>query len=173
MKKILLGLVMAMCVLTANAQFEAKKIFIDASFSGVGLSYSKQEKLRFDIDAAAGLFVARDFLVFARFGLDQRRVTLEKYGQEYGKYLNELTIGVGGRYYIEQNGIYLGAGVEYGHTEDVQHNYDNVYITPEVGYAFFVNQYLTLQPAIYYNICLNNFSEASKVGVRLGLGFYF
>ena len=49
MKKILLGLIMAMSALTANAQFEAKKVYIDASFSGLGFSYSKQEKFRFDI----------------------------------------------------------------------------------------------------------------------------
>jgi len=173
MKKILLGLIMAMSALTANAQFEAKKVYIDASFSGLGFSYSKQEKFRFDIDATAGYFVARDVLLFGRFGLDQKRVTLEKAGKEYNKFLNELTVGIGGRYYIEQNGIYLGLGVEYGHMEDARHTYDNIYITPEVGYAFFVNQYITIQPAIYYNMCLNDFSEASKVGLRVGLGFYF
>ena len=173
MKKTLLGLLMAMCTLTANAQFEAKKIYIGASFSGLGISYSKQEKLRFDIDATAGFFVARNFLLFGRFGLDQKRVVLEKYNQEYSKFLNEITVGVGGRYYIEQNGIYLGLGLEYGHMEDAKHNYDDLYLTPEVGYAFFVNQYLTIQPAVYYNICLNDFSGASKVGLKVGLGFYF
>ena len=173
MKKILLGLLMAMTTLTANAQFEAKKVYIDASFSGLGISYSKQEKLRFDIDATAGYFPTRNLLVYGRFGLDQKRVTLVKYDQEYNKYLNELTIGVGARYYIEQNGIYLNLGLDYGHMEDARHTFDNFYVTPEVGYAFFLNQYLTLQPAVYFNVCLNNFSEASKVGLKLGLGFYF
>ena len=173
MKKILAGLLMALTTLSANAQFEGGKKYIDASFSGLSLSYSKQEKLRFDIDATAGAFVARDVLVYGRFGLDQKKVTLEKYGKEYGKYLNELVIGVGGRYYIEQNGIYLGLGFEYGHMENAAHKYDNFYLTPEVGYAFFVNQYITIQPAVFYDICLNNFSDASKIGLKIGLGFYF
>ena len=173
MKKIFIGLLMAATTLTANAQFEAGKKYIDASLSGIGLTYSKQEKLRFDIEATAGAFVARDLLLYGRVGFDQKQVVLEKYNQEYSKFVHEITIGIGGRYYIEQNGIYLGLGVEYGHTDNGKHKYDNFYLTPEVGYAFFVNQYLTLQPAVFYNICLNDFSEASKVGLRIGLGFYF
>ncbi len=173
MKKFLFGLIMALTTINANAQFEAGKKYIDASFSGLSLTYSKQEKLRFDIDATAGAFVARDFLLFGRVGFDQKRITLEKYNQEYSKFVHEITIGVGGRYYIEQNGIYLGLGFEYGHGNNGLHKYDNFYITPEVGYAFFVNQYLTIQPAVFYNMCLNNFSDASKVGLRIGLGFYF
>ena len=172
MKKVILGLLMAISTLTANAQFEAKKTYINASLSGFGISYSKLEKLRFDVDANVGYFVARDLLLYGRFGLDQKQVTLTKGTKDYNVYLNELVIGAGARYYIEQNGIFLGLGLEYGHTERTK-KYDNFYIVPEVGYAFFVNQYITIEPAIYYNMCLNDFSDASKVGLKLGLGFYF
>ncbi len=176
MKKFFMGLLLALTTLTANAQFEAGKTYINASFSGLGVSYSKLEKLRFDVDANAGAFVARDLLLYGRFGIDQKQVTLTKHvgntNKEYDVFLNEIVVGAGLRYYIEQNGIYLGLGAEYGHTERTK-KYDNFYITPEVGYAFFVNQYLTIEPALYYHMSLNDFSDASKVGLKLGLGFYF
>ena len=50
---------------------------------------------------------------------------------------------------------------------------NNVQICPEVGYTFFLNRFVTLEPSVYYNISLNNFSDGSKVGLRLGFGFFF
>ena len=43
----------------------------------------------------------------------------------------------------------------------------------EVGYAFFLNRYLTVEPAIYYKMSLDDFSDKSTVGLRVGFGFYF
>ena len=83
--------------------------------------------------------------------------------------LSGLTLGVGGRYYIVQNGIYLGAGVNYKHSEC----YNDFLPTVQVGYAFFVNGCITIEPEIYYEQSFKNHKDFSKVGLRLGLGFYF
>ena len=50
---------------------------------------------------------------------------------------------------------------------------NSINLTPEVGYCFYVNHFLSLEPSLYYNISLNDFSDSSKVGLKLGLGFYF
>ena len=72
-------------------------------------------------------------------------------------------MGVGGRYYFTQNGIYMGLGLQYEHaTKSV----NNLQLCPEVGYAFFVNRFITIEPAVYYHMSLNDFSDGSKVGLK-------
>ena len=158
MKKIILCALVAMCSIAASAQFEAGKAYFNVSSTGVGLSYSKCEKLNFDLAATAGCFLAQDWMAYGRVGYDHRY------------HSDNVALGLGVRYYIEQNGIHLGFGGLYEH---VTSSINNLYITPEVGYTFFLNQYLTIEPAIYYNVSLNDFSDGSKIGARLGFGFFF
>lgn len=169
MKKLFLGCIMAFSAISANAQFEAGTMYANVSSASLNLSYSKNDKLRLDVGLTAGMFVANDWMVYAVADWEHKRLMYQRFGDKK-VYQDEVQLGIGGRYYIEQNGIYLGLGLLYGHTED---RYDNFFLTPEVGYAFFVNQYLTLEPALYYHISLNDFSGGSKVGLKLGLGFYF
>ena len=75
--------------------------------------------------------------------------------------------------HIEQNGLSLGALISYEHGHNYNWKTDNWFITPEIGYTFFLNQYLTIEPALYYKMSLNDFSDASTVGLRIGLGWYF
>ncbi len=169
MKKLFLACMMALCAVSANAQFEAGKAYVNASTSGLGLSYSKNDKLRLNVGLTAGLFVADDWMVYAVAEYDHKQLMYRNFkGSKF--YQDEVQLGLGGRYYIEQNGIYLGLGLQYGHTEQ---SFDNFYVTPEVGYAFFINQYLTIEPALYYHMSVNDFSGGSTVGLKLGLGFYF
>lgn len=170
-KKFLMGCLMALCAISANAQFEAAKFYVNLSSSSLGLSYSKYDKLRFDIGATAGIFVADDWLVYAQANYNHKRLMYDRL-KSIGRKIHqdEVLLGIGGRYYIEQNGIYLGLATQYSHHE--QSN-DNFFLTPEVGYAFFVNQYLTIEPALYYQMSLNNFADASTVGFKLGIGCYF
>ncbi len=164
MKKILMGLVMVLFAMTANAQFEAGKKYIGASVSGLNLSYSKQSKTTFDFSATAGTFLAEAWMVTAQLGYNHVQDT------------NAFEIGAGGRYYITQNGLYLGLGVLYGHSDNGEgSNFktDNFFLTPEIGYAFFINEYLTIEPAVYYRMSLNEFSDGSTVGLKIGLGYYF
>ena len=173
MKKVILGLLLACSAMSASAQFEAGKKYVNLSTTSIGLSYSKSEKLRFDIGATGGFFVARDLLLYGTAEYNHKQLMYKKLQGTNGDlhtYQDELQIGAGLRYYIEQNGIYLGLGLQYGHAEQ---KIDNFYITPEVGYAFFINQYLTIEPAVYYHMSVNDFSDGSKVGLKLGVGFYF
>lgn len=164
MKKIVLGLMMVLFTMTANAQFEAGKKYIGASVSGLNLSYSKQSKTTFDLSATAGAFVFDDWMVTGQLGYNHVQDA------------NLFEIGLGWRYYIAQNGIYLGLGALYAHSDSgdgSDFKTDNFFITPEIGYAFFINEYLTIEPAVYYRMSLNDFSDGSTVGLKVGLGFYF
>lgn len=170
-KKVILGVLLALTTLSANAQFEAGKKYLNLSTSSLNLSYSKNDKLRFDIGAQAGIFLADDFMIYAQAGYNHKRLRydrLELNGSKF--YQDEVLLGVGGRYYIEQNGIYLGLGVQYAHHEQ---NFDNLFITPEVGYAFFLNQYITIEPSVFYQMSVNDFTDGSTVGLKIGVGFYF
>ena len=161
MKKLFLGLVMVLSALTANAQFESGKTYVGVSASDLSMSYSKQTKFNCDLTATTGCFLANDMLVLANFGYNHR--------DQY----DAFEVGLGGRFYIEQNGLYLGVSGAYEHRKSGDTRTDNFFISPEIGYVFFLNQYLTIEPAVYYRMSLNEFSEGSKVGLKLGFGFYF
>jgi len=168
-KKIILGCMMALCTLSASAQFEGGKIYANLSTSSLSLSYSKNDKLRFDVGATVGAFIVDDWMFYGQAEYNHKRLMYTRLGDRK-VHQDEILLGIGGRYYIEQNGIYLGLAAQFAHHEQ---SYDNFYLTPEIGYAFFVNQYLTLEPAVYYQMSLNDFSDASAVGFKFGVGFYF
>lgn len=162
MKKTILGLLLALFAVNAHAQFEEGKKYVNASFSGLGLSYSKDTKACFNLDLAGGYFLVDDWMVLGRVGYSHP-----------GRHQDNFDIGVGGRYYIEQNGLSLGVMANYEHGHIYNTKTDNFFITPEIGYTFFLNQYVTLEPALYYKMSLNDFSDASAVGLRIGLGWFF
>ena len=41
----------------------------------------------------------------------------------------------------------------------------------EVGYAFFINRSVTIEPAVYYNHSFKS-CDYSTVGLKIGLGIY-
>jgi len=161
LKKLFTCIAFTAMTLTASAQFEAGTKYINASLSGLGLSYSKNEKVHLDVRLGTGLFISNNCMLYA--GVDYA----------HQPHWNQVAVDFAGRYYIQQNGIYLSCGLKYAHTQETNGKYDNFFFTPEVGYAFFLNHYLTLEPAVYYNMSFNHFADGSKVGLRIGLGFYF
>ena len=82
---------------------------------------------------------------------------------------DRVSLGLQGRYYIIQNGIYLGVGATYKHAN---HNYNDIMPGVEIGYAFFINRHVTIEPAVYYEQSFKDHSKYSNVGLRLGLGIY-
>ena len=76
---------------------------------------------------------------------------------------------MGGRYYIEQNGIYLGVNCKLLHAN---HDYNDVMPGVEVGYSFFLNGSVTVEPAVYYDQSFKNHSDYSAIGLKLGVGVY-
>lgn len=158
MKKKLMAVIAALFMAaTANAQFEAEKLYIGGSLSGLGLKYSGNEELTLGVGAQLGYFFADNLMLYGQAGY------------QHDTNGNNFTIGAGGRYYIVQNGIYLGANCKYVHYNG---GYNDVMPGVEVGYAFFLSHTVTVEPAIYYDQSLKDHSEYSTVGLRLGIGVY-
>ena len=91
-------------------------------------------------------------------------------GYEHKRNLDDVRIGAGARYYFDQCGIYLGAGAEYNHFTKKN---NDLMIPLSVGYAFFLNQFITLEPSLYYKMSLHDFGGNSTLGASIGLGVYF
>lgn len=159
MKKFFLIIAVFVTTLQAHAQFEVGKAYLGASLSGLNLKYNGANDFQFGLNGQAGLFMADDLLVYGQLGYDHTG----------SPNFNDFRLGAGGRYYIEQNGIFLGANVNYCHSTG---HYNDVKPAIEIGYAFFVSRDITIEPAIYYEQSFKNHSQYSTVGLKIGLGIY-
>ena len=75
MKKWTLLLLFCIVAMGAQAQFEKRTKYIGASLSGLGLSYSSNERFRMGIDAEAGYFIADCVLLKGNIGYEHTRYT--------------------------------------------------------------------------------------------------
>lgn len=158
-KKIAVVALGLMVSVGAHAQFESGKQYCGASLTGLNLSYNGSEELSLGIQAKAGYFFEDDMMLLAQ--AEYKHSGLEGVKDYWA-------LGAQGRYYIEQNGIYLGAGMKLIHTG----SYNDVMPGVEVGYAFFVGKQVTIEPAVYYDQSFKNHSDYSTVGVKVGIGIY-
>ena len=143
----------------ANAQFEQGKVYMNGSLTGLNLCYNGNAKFNVGASGQMGYMVADDWLVYGTVGYNH-------YGS---KDINDnFNVGVGGRYYIEQNGIYLGMNCKLMHTK----GYTDVMPGFEVGYAYFLSRTVTLEPAVYYDQSFKDHSKYSTVGFKVGIGVY-
>ncbi len=168
MKKIFLTLVCAIVAMASQAQgytkpsfdrppFGEGKYYVSTGLSGFDLNFSDCKKWNLDVQAKAGYLFTDNWMVTGQVG----------YG--YHKYAsNTFNAGAGLRYYIEQNGLYLGLGGNYVH----QHHYDDFMPTVQLGYAFFLNRTVTIEPELYYNQSLKD-QDYSGLGLRISFGIYF
>ena len=159
MKKILLTALLALIGMSsAFAQFEKGKWYLGATTNAAGLSYNKNEKFGLNFGVNGGYMFEEAWMFIVNTGLDYR-------------YDDMQTLYAGGkfRYLIKQNGLFLQAGATYRYNQ----NFEDVQITPEVGYCFFLNRHLPIEPSLYYDISLTKFADRSKVGVQVGLAWYF
>lgn len=143
----------------ARAQFEQDTRYVNTSLSNFGLSYNDRGGLRLGINAEGGYFFEDNWMVRAEIGANHRGVKN-----------NDITLGAGVRYYFDSNGVSLGTGVEYMH-KNVNEN--DLRLPFTLGYTFYLNHYLAIEPQLFYKLSVNDFSHGSEVGMRLGLGFYF
>ena len=164
MKKIIVMMVALMAVMSVEAQryvsdtpFTKGKMYAGASLSGIDLNYNSTTKWNLGIDGKAGYFLFDDVMALGevQWGIHQEMP-------------NDLSVGVGMRYYIRQNGIYLGAGANYKHSE----GYDDFMPNVHVGYAFFLSRTVTIEPELYYNMSTKSFKDYSGFGLRIGFGIY-
>ena len=159
-KKLFTMLAAMMLTLTANAQFEAEKMYASASLSGLDLHYNGLEKFNLGLEAKGGYLVEDNWMVLGQIGYNH-------YGSE--AMADNFTLGVGGRYYIVQNGLYLGVNAKWVHAN---HNYNDFMPGIEIGYAFFLSRTATIEPAIYYDQSIKSHRDYSTIGFKIGFGLY-
>jgi hypothetical protein len=160
MKKIAMMVVALAMTLGASAQFEQGKYYLGASMTGFDASYSGLEEFKLGVDAKAGYFFMDNLMAYGQVGY-------KHYGQEAVP--DYFTAGIGARYYIVQNGIFLGANCKYVHGAG---GYNDVMPGVEVGYAYFISRTVTIEPVVYYQQSFKDHSDYSKVGFRIGFGIY-
>ena len=158
-KKIAVVALGLMVSVGAHAQFESGKQYCGASLTGLNLSYNGSEELSLGIQAKAGYFVEDDMMLLAQ--AEYKHSGLEGVKDYWA-------LGAQGRYYIEQNGLYLGGGVKLAHSG----GYNDFMPGVEVGYAFFLGKSVTLEPAIYYDQSFKKHVDYSTIGLKLGVGIY-
>ena len=164
MKKSLLLLLLTVVSMSSYAQFEKGTKYVGASLTGLNISYSSGEKFGLGLEATGGYFFADSWMATANLEY------IHQWMPAPANDVNAVTVGAGARYYFQSNGIFLGAGLQYMHAAA---NADYLQVPLEVGYCYYFNQYVSIEPAIYFEPCLNKFSDGTKVGLKLGLGFYF
>jgi hypothetical protein len=155
MKKIALFVVALVMSVAANAQFEQGKGYLGASLSGFDLS-SQAKKFHLKLDAKLGYMFADNLMALGEVGYEKTE------DMPY-----TLSAGAGARYYIIQNGLYLGAGLKYSHREDFNDLVPNLHL----GYAFFLSRTVTLEPELYFDFSTKS-SDYSNYGLRIGVGVY-
>lgn len=169
MKRIFLAIIMAVVSMGAFAQFDKGTKYVNTSLSGLQMQYSKSSKFSLGLNASAGYFVADELALIGRAGYEH---TFS------GQKNNTFNLGAAARYYIRQNGLFLQGGLLYENNNTKAKSMDrvrvnNLFLTPEIGYCFYVNHFISIEPSIYYDLSLNHFSDYSRVGLRVAAGFYF
>ena len=166
MQKVLLSMIALMTAMSVNAQnylnesstpFTEGKWYANAGFSGLDLNYNSTTKWNFAINAKVGYLFKDNWMVLGdgMWGI-------------YHAAPNEFRLGAGVRYYIEQNGLYLGAGARYKHAYECDDFLPNV----NVGYTFFLSRVVTIEPELYFDISTKSFKDYTGFGFRVGFGIY-
>ena len=108
-KKIIVALLAVLTSITARAQFEADKCYVGASLSGLDINFNDVNDLSLDVSLKAGYLVEDNIMLLGHASYNHSG---KKGTSDY------ISAGVGGRYYIVQNGIFLGGGVKYVHSNN-------------------------------------------------------
>ena len=171
MKKVFMSMIALLVAMSVNAQkrylnepttpFSQGKAYVGASFSGTDLSYSGITEGHLGIQGKVGYFFADNLMGLAQLGYEN---SVKKEGNP-----TTLSLAAGGRYYIQQNGLYLGVSAIYKHWASKN---DDFLPSVQVGYSFFLNSTVTIEPEIYYEQSFKNHKDYSTIGLRIGIGVY-
>ncbi|MCI7310481.1 MAG: hypothetical protein MR536_06485 [Prevotella sp.] len=159
-KKLMLLMVVLLTAISANAQFEQGKIYTGASLTGLDLSYNGKKGMNLGLQARAGYLLEDNWMVLGQAAFQH---TGKDDAPDY------FSVGVGARYYIVQNGLFLGANCNFIHANS---NYNDLMPGVEVGYAFFLSRTVTVEPSIYYNQSFKKHADYSTIGLKIGVGIY-
>lgn len=156
MKKTLVLLLMTVMTLGASAQFEKGTCYGNASLTGLGIGYAKGE-FSFGIASEMGYYVADNWMIGGMVGY-----------HHVGGY-NALQIKPSFRYSFSECGINLGCGVQFEHAGT---NLNYAQLCPQVGYTFYINDKVSIEPALYADFGLNDFKYGTSAGLKIGIGLY-
>ncbi len=157
MKKIVAILAMLTMTIAANAQFEEGKKYLAGSINSLGMSYNGANGFQFGLAAHAGYFLRDNWLLKGQLGYEHQNTNV-----------NSLAVGAGVRYYIIQNGLFGGINLQGVFAEGRNDFVPGV----EIGYAFFINDKVTIEPSVYYDQSFSSHKDFSTVGLKIGFGVY-
>ncbi|WP_025069391.1 outer membrane beta-barrel protein [Bacteroides propionicifaciens] len=161
MRKLLLIALLFVATMSANAQFEQGKWFVNAGLTGLDLSYSKQTKGHFGLDAGGGYFIKDNIAILAELGGD------------WSSPVDKYKLAAKGRYYFDKIGIFAGAGLKLSSLQYKGQDKSNDFaLIMEGGYAYFLSRTVTIEPSIYWDLSFRN-SDYTAFGLKLGFSFYF
>ena len=144
MKRFALLIAVLTMTVAAHAQFQKGKGYIGASLTGLDMHYNGGDKFNFGLEAKGGYILWDNLMALGSIGYQHSgRDEVQDY----------FELGVGGR--IHANG-----------------NYNDVMPGVEVGYAFYINRSVTIEPAVYYDQSFRNHRDFSTIGLKVGLGVY-
>ena len=162
MKRVLLVVCLLAFAALSKAQFEKGKWFVSPSLTGFELSHDTDlGKTSLGLQAKGGTFVMDNLALLINAGVN--------WNYE-GSDLDTYSLGVGGRYYFDQVGVFTGANINMDRWYWAKDNHSTkVSLGLEAGYAFFLSRTVTIEPSVYWNIN----DDRSKLGLTVGFGFYF
>ena len=158
MKKIVLVFAALLVSVASHAQFEADKLYVGASLSSLDLSYNGLQNGRIGVQGKVGYLFDDNMMLLSHLAYEKMKDVPFA-----------LSWGLGGRYYMEQNGLFFGVSATYRHGGG---GYNDVLPGIQVGYSFFISRTVTIEPEIYYDQSLKNHSDYSTIGLRVGFGIY-
>lgn len=157
MKKSLIFLITFLCCLSMSAQFEKGKKYLGANLNGLDLSFNNKTDMSFDVGANAGYMIEKDLLLLGTFDVNY-----------YDSDIQYFRLGGKLRYFFDNCGIFVGAGANFISNHNL---YDDFQVTAELGYCYFLNRNLTIEPSIRYDL---GFSESGRtLGFAIELGCFF
>lgn len=163
MKKIALMACMLVMAVAANAQFEKGKWMLNPSVTGLNLMLDTEtDKTTFGMDVKGGAFIVDNLALMVNVGAQWN----EREGDR-----DLYNAGVGIRYYFDKVGVFVGTNFNvdhYAYSGDRDDKTDCSFGL-EAGYAYFLCRNVTLEPAVYWNVN----DDRSRLGIKLGFGFYF
>ena len=114
-KKLFLLAAALFLTLTASAQFEEEKVYVGGSLTGLDLNYNGNNGFSFGVQARGGYFLEDNWLVLGQVAFEHSgHKTVPDY----------ISVGAGLRYYIVQNGLFLGPDAGPGDRLCVLHQQD-------------------------------------------------
>ena len=144
------------------AQFEKGKLYVGTGLTGATLNYTGSERWKLDVNAKLGYMLENNWM-----GLAYGELNCRKYEH------NAFAMGLGVRRYFDECGIYAGVGIKYAHFYCGETGVDDFLPTAHLGYAFFLNRTVTIEPEVCYSQSLKSHSDYSGLGFRLNFGIYF